>query len=596
VLADGSWSEDNSSEDFAPDYDYQAVAHVDRDHWSAEFRIPWTSLRVPHPVPEKLSFIVFRNMPRETRIRMSTAVLGREPPCFLCVAEDLTGIVDLPKTSGLTVTPYSTANFTSVSEAGARDRETKFNAGVDVKWRPSSEWVVDATLRPDFSQLELDQPQLKSNTRFAIFVPEKRPFFLEGTDLLSIVADTIYTRSITDPLWGARATYRSAALDATVLTVSDRGGGFVVLPNTYFSDFRDQGRSQATVARVRVPFSRAGTTGSYGMLLSDRTYKDDTSNRVAAVDGLYKPSEATRVRAQVVASQTRDNGRSSGHNVFVDALYDDGRLHVNPSYSEFSPGFRFDNTLTSQVGVRRAGAEFWYCTPYKDAFFNNVCPGLNVGERRAWDNTPLQRWITPNLFANGAKTSEWEMQYRYFNYRRVRESGKWHHTPQWYVSANGSPGGVVRSASVNVEFGRNIDVFSDTLTRGLLVNAVATFRPHERIEVEPSVSELRLRNLDDDRTRLTERTGQVTAIGYISARDTLRLIAQYTLSQRNPAAYAVPVLPRFETDALSLVYSHKRGLGREFDLGFSRSNERASGAPTRTTTEVFAKLSWAISL
>jgi Domain of unknown function (DUF5916) len=602
ILADGSWTEDNGNEDFAPDYDFEAVAHIDKDFWSAEMRIPWTSLRIPHPLPEKLTFIVFRNMPRETRIRSSTANLGRDPTCFLCVADELTGITDIPKTSGVTLTPYVTGNFRQVKEGGASSRESKFNAGADVKWRPTSEWVIDATLRPDFSQLELDQPQLKSNTRFAIFQQEKRPFFLEGTDLLSLVGDSIYTRSITDPLWGARTTYRSASLDATVLTVADRGGGFVVLPNTYFSDFQEQGKSQATIARARVPYTLTTGNGSVGVLLSDRTYENDTSNRVAAIDALYKPSDASRLRAQWAGSQTRDAERRNGpalrngHNFFADALYDDGRDHVYANYSEFSPNYRFDNALISQNGFRSTTAEIWRCFKPKEQFLNNICPTISARETRSWSNVPLQRYVTPGIFASGLRNSEWNFQPRFINYRRVEDSGKWHHTPTIFFHGEGNPGQRVRSLWTDIELGRSIDVVTDDLAKLSSVSFGGTLRPHERIEIEPSVNDFRLFNLRGSGWRLTERTAQVTSIGYITARDTLRLIAQYTLSKRNPLAYSFSVTPRTQTDALSLVYAHKRGLGREIDIGVTRSNERATARTTKTTTEIFAKLSWTLSL
>jgi hypothetical protein len=596
ILADGSWNEDTSNEDFSPDYDFEAVAHVDKDYWSAEMRIPWTSLRVPHPLPEKLTFIVFRNMPRETRIRTSTAVLGRDPTCFLCVADELTGITGIPKTSGLTVTPYASGNFTQENFGRTKTSESKFSAGADIKWRPSSDWVIDGTFRPDFSQLELDQPQLKSNTRFAIYQQEKRPFFLEGTDLLSLVGDSIYTRSITDPLWGARATFRSASMDATVLTVADRGGGFVVLPNTYFSDAQEQGRSQATVARVRMPFARAGGSGSVGALLSDRTYENDTSNRVAAIDGVYKPGDSSRLRAQFVASQTRDTTRRSGHNFFTDALFDDGTDHVYANYSEFTPNFRFDNALISQNGFRSVNADYWRCFKPKDRFLNNVCPSISARETRGWNNVALQRYVTPGVFANGLRNSEWNFQPRFINYRRVQEGGKWHHAPTVFFHGEGSLGQVVRSMWTDIEMGRSIDVSTDSLAKLSSVAFGGTLRPFERVEIEPYVNDFRLFNVNGGQWRLIERTAQVTSIGYITARDTVRLIAQYTLSKRNPSVYSFTVTPRSQTDALSLVYSHKRGLGREFDVGVTRSNERASAQTTRTTTEVFAKLSWAFSL
>jgi hypothetical protein len=600
VLADGVWNEDNSDEDWSPDFDFEAVPARLADGWSAEFRIPWASLRLPHPTPEKLNFIVFRNQPRETRIRTTNVVLGRDPACFLCVAEELTGLRDLPKTSGLTVTPYAAVNSSRTRIGEQTSSETKFSAGADIKWRPSPEWVLDATFRPDFSQLELDTPQLKSNTRFALSVQEKRPFFLEGSDLFSTPYNLIYTRSITDPLWGARSTYRSEKMDATLLTVADRGGGFVILPGTYFSDARNQGASQSTFARVRVPFTAGGGggNGSFGGLLSDRTYDDGTTNRTASVDGLFRPNNESRVRAQLFASSTDDRvlkTKGDGHAAYVDGSFDDGIHHVFASVASVSPKFRSDNSIVTQNGYDAVKFEAWRCIK-REGFFNNLCPGVFSGETRATSGEALGRYITPQIYANGNRNSEWSLQPRWLNYARVQEGGRWHHTPTLYAKGEGNPGGWLPYAFVEVESGRGVDVAVDTLARMLFTGVTLNTRPHERLELEWKMSDFRLNDIDSSRWRLHERTLQLIGVGYITANDTLRLIAQHTRSERNPLAYVFAVTPKSQSQAVSLVYSHKRGLGREFNLGITQGNQRVSAQPQRTTTEVFAKLSWAFSL
>ena len=598
VLGDGAWNEDALEEDFSPDFDFQAVHALLPDGWSAEFRIPWVSLRLPHPTPEKLSFIVFRNQPRETRIRTSSVVLGREPSCFLCVAEELTGLTDLPRTTGLTVTPYAAVNISEMKRGGEKQRETKFSGGADIKWRPSSEWVLDATFRPDFSQLELDTPQLKSNTRFALSVQEKRPFFLEGSDLYSTPLNTIYTRSITDPLWGSRATYRSERADATVLTVADRGGGFIILPGTYSSDFRDQGASQATLARARVPFAGASGTGSAGVLFADRNYDDGSSNRVASIDGVYKPGDEMRFRVQGMVSQTNDvlaGGRGNGYAMVADGFYDNGREHLYARYTAISPKFRADNSIIVQNGYSVLEIESWQCRKV-DGFFNQLCPGLNAKEQRTWDNTPLNRSVTPVLALNGNRNSFWNFQPRWLNYARTRDGGAWHHIPTVYARAEGNPSTRFPYAFFETEHGRGVDVATDTRARMMFNGVTLNWRAHERIELEGSVSDYRLHDLTSARWRLHETTMQLVGVGYMTAQDTLRLIAQRSLSRRNAEIYSFAVTPRSHTQAVSLVYSHKRGLGRELNVGVTHGNARASLQAGRVTTEIFAKLSWAISI
>ncbi len=596
IVGDGVWTEDTTNEDFAPDYNFEGASHIGENFWSAELRIPWTSLRIPHPVPEKLTFIAFRNMTRETRIRMSTAPLGRDPNCFLCVADELIGIADIPKASGLMIAPYATVSTTQDKNGKTSNRETKFTAGVDLKWRPTSQWVIDATIRPDFSQLELDQPQLRSNTRFALSVPEKRPFFLEATDLYSSPETSIYTRAITDPLWGTRATFRSESLDATAITVRDRGGGFVIVPRAYYSDYKEQGKSQVTVARVRHSYAMAGL-GSVGALLSDRTYENGDSNRVASFDVTHRPEDTTRFRTQLLRSDTVDSDvLTRGHYVYFDASRDAGPHRFGGYYAAISPNFRFDNGLVGQAGYRAAGGDYRYCLNRKDAFFDSVCPNVSFRESRTWDDVPLQRFIAPGLYMNGAMNSEWGFQPRLFNYRRVQERGVWHHVPTLSFLANGNPGRKLSFVSFETELGRNVDVATDSLANFSQMVIAVNVRPMERIEIETSMTDFRLFNTNNNDWRLIERNANVVGIGHISSRDTVRLIAQYTLSKRNQGVYSFAVTPRVQTDALSLVYAHKRGLGREFNVGVTHTNERVFGEAKRSTTEAFAKFSWAVSL
>src|SRR2546423_13047682 len=122
--------------------------------------------------------MVSQNYPREQRSRISPSRLPRDSSCFLCLNEPLTGLDDLPSARHLAITPNATVRGTRVRE-GERNREnnSEIVPSVDIKWRPRADVVIDAPINPDFSQVELDTPQLSGNTQFALFYPEKRPFF-----------------------------------------------------------------------------------------------------------------------------------------------------------------------------------------------------------------------------------------------------------------------------------------------------------------------------------------------------------------------------------------------------------------------------------
>ena len=72
--------------------------------------------------------------------------------------------------------------------------------------------------------------QIATNQRFALFYPEKRPFFLEGLELFTTPIQAVYTRTVTSPRWGGRATGELGDTQYTFLVAEDRGGGSIVLP------------------------------------------------------------------------------------------------------------------------------------------------------------------------------------------------------------------------------------------------------------------------------------------------------------------------------------------------------------------------------
>ena len=131
-------------------------------------------------------------------------------------ARPLTGLAGLPSGGHLVLAPYVTgaADRRGRRTAPARPGSTsqrEGDVGLDVKWTPTASTALDATINPDFSQIESDVAQIGVNERFALFFPEKRPFFLEGIELFATPIQAVYTRTITAPRWGVRGTRASSA-------------------------------------------------------------------------------------------------------------------------------------------------------------------------------------------------------------------------------------------------------------------------------------------------------------------------------------------------------------------------------------------------
>jgi len=335
VQADGVFNEaqfalGSNPDDLTPDFAWEARTAIGDSAWTAELRIPFTSLRYPQRERQTWGVIVQRVYPRELTHSLASVRLPRGTTCFLCHAQrvELTG---LPTGGALAAAPYAT---------GGKD----LRAGADVKWTPGAGTALDATLRPDFSQLEADVPQLSVNSQFALFYPEKRPFFLEGSDLFQTPLQVVYTRSIAAPEWGARATGEVSRTAYTVLVTRDGGGGSAIVPGpTQSSLVTRDFASTVGVARLRTAFPG----GFAGLLATDR--EGGGHNRTLGSDFFWSPTGSDQLTGQLVASDT------SGA---LDLAWHHLERHAEwfADYRDVGAGFRADNGFLPQVGVRRVNA------------------------------------------------------------------------------------------------------------------------------------------------------------------------------------------------------------------------------------------------
>ncbi|MGH9421977.1 MAG: DUF5916 domain-containing protein, partial [Thermoanaerobaculia bacterium] len=179
--------DDASGESTSPDFFWESATKITGHGWTVEMRIPFTSLRYKNGDPQTWAILMYRNYPRDRNYQFFSARVPRGYNCFVCHANTLEGLQRLPAGGHFVAAPYVSSSSIGRPTAGlgsplASDPMQR-NVGVDVKFTPNSDTAVDVTVKPDFSQVESDVAQISANERFALFVPEKRSFFLEGVDL-----------------------------------------------------------------------------------------------------------------------------------------------------------------------------------------------------------------------------------------------------------------------------------------------------------------------------------------------------------------------------------------------------------------------------
>ncbi len=606
VIGDGLYNEDSASEDFSPDFDVEVATGRFEGGWTAEFRIPFASLRYSDTPAKEWSVLVFRNWPRDQRYRMASSPLPRDATCFLCLNEPLTGLTDLPSTRFLTVTPQLTMRAT-----GNRDRERPLRSdseivpSLDLKWRPRADVIVDATVNPDFSQVELDTPQLAGNTQFALFFPEKRPFFLEGADILQGPLNAIYTRAVTDPAWGVRATQRRDNFDGTVLVTRDDGGGLVLLPSTYGTHFALQNfKSTASFVRGRLQVEGA----TLGGLVTDRTLDNGAYNRVAGPDFVWFPTTEHRLRAQILGSWTTAQPVSgsfvkgdvqSSHAALVDWAYNGAEWNEYLSMQHIGRDFRADNGFIAQTGFHNVYSEttrkflnVWGFNEVSPYFFAEYKVDPQGGVQYQQNNLGLKLGLP--------RATTLAMEYRPNNLVAVRPGGGLRKRDQVYMSIESNPFPWFSRLYSEVAFGDRVDVANNRLGRGAFFTVQANIRPHARAEVEYRIDNDFIDSLEPaegSRRILAQRVQQLLAIWHFSARDSLRTIYQSTAIRRAPSLWEQAVSARENSATISLVYGHRRGIGTSFYLGasFGRSRDPDAGVKSYSA-EVFAKGSWSFDV
>ena len=288
---------------------WSVAARRDGAGWSAEVAIPFSTLRF-----ERSGSIWGLNVRRFIRHKNEEtywAALGREigprsmamtiyAAHWVSLAGELRGLDVIRPSGRINLTPFLVGSLTETPAAIADDREDDTEAGLDAKVTVAKSLTADLTYNTDFAQVEVDQQQVNL-TRFSLFFPEKRDFFLENAGIFDFgppnrgrdereinLLDVFFSRRIgleqglEVPIeWGGRLTGRLGGFNLGLLNVVTDAvdeNGFVV-PDTRFS-----------VARLK---RNVGRRSSIGAIFTDRDEEGPRDNKVAGLDASWKPTQST---------------------------------------------------------------------------------------------------------------------------------------------------------------------------------------------------------------------------------------------------------------------------------------------------------------
>jgi len=433
---------------------FRSAATVDEEGYTVEMAIPFKSLRFPNRPEQVWGLQIMRTIPRKNE-EIYWYPRSRSVNGFLLQAGQLHIPGDIEKGRNIEIMPVLTGAQAPGGSFGAQ-------AGLNLKYGITSDMTADIAVNPDFSQVEADMPQVDVNQRYALYFPEKRPFFLEGKDFFDTPLEVLYTRKIIQPQWGAKLSGKTGGTTLGFLSVLDENPPVIEIPGVNPYAEIQPSRSLFHVLRMRQDLY---AESFLGFIVTDKEMGETGSsistefNRVAGVDGQFKLGRYNRLAFQALTSQSRAEGRTTD---FVPAWHvglnsQSRHLQITADWTSIHPEFEAAGGYFRRKDIHslytRVGYSFLPQTP----LIVSLTPSLSYRRIYDYKGTLTDDEVTVSLFASG-----WRQSFVMVNYEQGFEkySGVDFRTNQFRASLFSDPFAWIRGY-LSFSFGDGIYYSSD---------------------------------------------------------------------------------------------------------------------------------------
>ena len=379
VQLDGIFTE-GQDEDLNYDVVWRSEGRLTADGYVVRLAIPFRSLRFPRASTQTwgvaVGRIIRRNNEESYWPHLTNRVKG-----FVPQFASLQGLEHISPGRNVQLNPYSTlarARFLD-EDAPAFRTEGDERVGLDAKLVLRDALTLDATVNPDFSQVETDDPQVTLNERFEVFFPEKRPFFLENAGFLTTPVNLFFSRRIVDPGTGVRLTGKAGRWALGAIAINDREPGRVPAPDRLAG-------SRAGVGALPVQ-RELGKESTIGFLVTERELKGSV-NRMYSLDGRLRFGKSWALVGQLIRSENReleDSALVSGFGALAELQRDGRHVDYVGRYLEFGPDFAAPLGFVKRTGYRETKHELQYKWRPKGSAVVGYGPTMSVLYN--WDPT-----------------------------------------------------------------------------------------------------------------------------------------------------------------------------------------------------------------
>jgi hypothetical protein len=346
-------------EDSSTDWVWYSAGKVVSDGYIVEIRQPLRSIRFASGKDVRMGVIFWR---RISRLGMSGSWPQLVPGQSMGGSQAEVRIAELSRPLVLEALPSFTytSGWDRLSPASWSGADQTRDLGFAVKYGITSSIVAEATLNPDFSQVESDALQVTVNQRYPVLYSEKRPFFMEAGNLfdLAAVGDglgnmvmPVHTRTVVDPQWGIRLTGEQGKGSFALLASADRS------PGNPWGDSEvnpDLGRKATFwIGRGKLGL---GQDNYIGLLYSGREFGAEYNRSLAADFSLrfLKNHQVMGHYIQSFSNRPEAGGEAKGGYLTAEYGYSKGNSYALAMIENVDPGFQMDTAYYQRSGITTA--------------------------------------------------------------------------------------------------------------------------------------------------------------------------------------------------------------------------------------------------
>ena len=523
VQADALWS-DGFGEDGMFDLVFESAGQITDSGYQVELAIPFSSLRFPNKEEQTWRVQFWRHHYRDTHYNITWTANDRNESNWVRNWGTLTGIKNVTPGKGIEILPAWTGSVTGALEIRPdsslefQNNDAHGEPSLSGKYTISSNVTIDATINPDFSNVESDAFQIDVNSATALSYPEKRPFFQEGSDLYRTRLDLVYTRSINEPDFAAKLTARLGRTSISFLSAHDKHSPFIIPFEETSSGLLIGNKSFSNILRVR---QTIGSGSQIGMLITNRYWEGGGSGTTYSTDATLSFSRRVTFRAQAVGSYTEEPDNSNltpglendyfDHDKYTAAFdgesfggyaasgnlsYNSRNFYISGNYSETGPTFRADNGWIPRNNRRDASIYSSYQIRFDKGLLERISLELN----------PMRIWNT-----DGRKKDEavfttiyvplrfYQMNLSYQNMVSAEEFAGHNFDNIWnnYVSFNTSPSEIFAFGG-SFNYGNQIAYGYEALGRQTRWSAWLDLNLLDRLYIENWINHVKSRDTEND--------------------------------------------------------------------------------------------------